>query len=459
MYHTLLASKSSSPFWDLKNGGKCHSLKPFHRLRVLAGTWMHARYAKSVLIASRPFVCLRCQTRIAAAARRIPARFQHTDAPPSPSSDQLRDVLKKHPSIQGNVQQTFYEHNGGGDSLGWAPLDQKQKSEDSLGVSQASAGPAKETDPSGAASEGGKALVEKPSSSKKQKPSVSRRERGKNHAREKKNTKKRKAAALRQKRSLNHDGAEQGPGVGVQSSEQTSQAASAHDATKSGQKAVKKKKDKLDIQAAEVKKTLQKKANLRKQAQGATQGKPPTIRKQDAKAPVVRKVSALSKDEKLDAKATKGKKNATIESVTASGLKITRESKQSARFRTLLRPASNWDWTASCPTTGLRAGEGSIQVSRIRISILRIVLNALSVLEFISYKIRDHAFTTLIRICKPLCQLPNSISMHWRSMSHHPWTILLGNWPIGKASATLARPQVWPAFWHTFTSCSRSGDR
>lgn len=295
---------------------------------------MHARYAKTIFIASRPFVCLRCQSRIAAAANRTPARFQHTDAPHSPSSDQLRDFLKKHPGVQGNVQETFCEQDGGGNSLGWAPLDQKQKSKDSSGVTQASASPAEEKDHIGAASEGGEAPTKKLLPSKKQKPSVSRRERGKNHARQKKNSQKRKAAALRQKRSLNQDGADQDVSLDVHSSEQTSQRVSAHDATDSGQKAVKKKKDKLEIQAAEVKKTLQKKANLRKQAQGATQGKSPTIRKQDPKAPVVRKVSTFAKNEKLDAKATKAKKNATIESVTASGLIITRESKQSQSSNT-----------------------------------------------------------------------------------------------------------------------------
>ena len=290
---------------------------------------MHARYAKTVLIASRPFVCLRCQSRITAAANPIPARFQHTDAPHSPSSDQVRDFLKKHPGIQENVQENSDEQDGGRNSLGWAPLDQKQKSKVSSGVTQASARPAEEKDHIGAASEGGQAPTKKLPPSKKQKPSVSRRERGKNHARQKKNTQKRKAAALRQKRLLDHDGSDQDVGLDVHSSKQTSQRVSAHDATDSGQKAVKKKKDKLDIRAAEVKKNLQKKANLRKQAQGATQGKSPTIRKQDAKPPVVRKVSAFTKDEKLDAKATKAKKNATIESVTASGLKITRESNQS----------------------------------------------------------------------------------------------------------------------------------
>ena len=289
---------------------------------------MHARYAKTVSIASRPLVCLRCPSRIAAAANRAPARFQHTDAPHSPSSDQVRDFLKKHPFIQENVQENPDEQDGGRNSLGWAPLDPKQKSKDSWGLTQASARPAEEKDHIGAASEGAQASTKKLPPTENQKPSVSRRERGKNHARQKKNTQKRKAAALRRKRSLDHDGSEQDVGLDVQSSKQTSQRVSAHDATDSGQKAIKKKKDKLDLQAAEVKKTLQKKANLRKQAQGTTQGNSPSIRKQDAKPRVVRKVSAFTKDEKLDAKATKAKKNVTIASVTTSGLKITRESIQ-----------------------------------------------------------------------------------------------------------------------------------
>lgn len=289
---------------------------------------MHARYAKTVLTASRPFICLRCQFRIAVAANRTPSRFQHTDAPQSPSSDQLREFVKRYPSIQGPAQQTFYEHN------------EEQKSEHPLGVTQASASPAEERDPTGAASEGGEALAEKPASSKKSKPSVSRRGRRKANAREKKTTKKSKAAALRQQISLDHDGAVHDQGESVQSGEQTSQPLSAHDGTDIAQKATKKKKDKLAVQAAEVKKTLQKKAHLRKRAQGATQGKSPTSGNQDAKPPVLRKIPVYSKDKKLDAKATKAKKDATIESVTASGLRITRESSD-LRCRTLLTFASN----------------------------------------------------------------------------------------------------------------------
>ena len=298
---------------------------------------MHARYAKTVSITRRPLVWLRCQSRIAAAAHRVPARLQHTDAPPSPSSDQVRDFLGKHPGIGGNVQETFYEPDGGPNSFGWAPLDQKQKSKAPLGVTQASASPAEKKDHIGAASEGEEASTEKLPPSKKQKPSVSRRARGKNHARQKKTTKKGKiAAARRQKKALHQDGADQNIEVRARSSEQTSQPVSAHDATDSGRKAAKKKKDKLDVQAAEVKKTLQKKANLRKQAQGATQGKSPTFRKHDSKAPVVRKVSADHIDARIDAKATKAKKMATIESVTASGLRITRES-NNLRARTRLK--------------------------------------------------------------------------------------------------------------------------
>ena len=297
---------------------------------------MHARYVKPLLASNRNFICLSCRLRIAASANPRRSRYQHTDASPAQSTDRLRDVLAKNPDIQGNFQASFYEQRNSGNDLGWTPLDQSHDSLDSLGVTQASASEDGKEKLSAADSQvQEKSISASTSPPQKQKPSVSRRERGKNHEREKKKTKKRKAAALKKKKSADQKTTSQPPsqssdssadvGAGAQPNEQATQFSAAKDSKDSGQRAVKKKKDagKGGAQVAEIKKVLQKKANLRRQAQGISQDTTPTIRKHDAKSPIVRKISAKSKDTKDKGKIAKSKKKSSIESVTASGLSIT----------------------------------------------------------------------------------------------------------------------------------------